>query len=208
MNKKKSKGRELFKCRDHYLSTWTLQLADTTEYNCPNVSLQCTNRSEEDVRCTAALSVTQFPRLCSGVRLASLLLVSCGFSVVATASVHRVSTKLLQQLLWSQIHPHILTVTHETIRAGTDFQSGQKQLREMSPGLTFRSGKSPPDFPQWSSEPLTNFGFGFGPSLNDLSRCFIRNAGVTVVLSCAPTLLSTDVSHSHFITFPLFPPLT
>lgn len=79
------------------------------EFKCPNVSLQCTNRHKEDVRCTAALSVTQFPRLCSGVRLASLLLVSCGFCVVATAPVHRASTKLLKQLSWTQIHPHILT---------------------------------------------------------------------------------------------------
>lgn len=53
--------------------------------------------TEMDVRCTAALSVTQFPRLRSGVRLASLLLVSCGFFVVATAPVHRASTKLLKQ---------------------------------------------------------------------------------------------------------------
>ncbi len=73
----------------------------------------------------------------------------------------------------------------------------------MIPGPTFRSGKSPPDFPEWS--PLGSLGFGLGPSPDDLSRCFSRNAGVTVVLSCAPTLLHTDVSCSHFITFPLCP---
>lgn len=68
------------------------------------------------------------------------------------------------------------------------------------------------DIPIWEissrfegrQEPLASAGFVLGPSLNDLSRCFSRNAGVRVVLSCAPTLLCTNVSHSHFVTFPLF----
>lgn len=73
----------------------------------------------------------------------------------------------------------------------------------MIPGPALWSGKSPPDFPEWS--PLGSLGFGLGPSPEYLSRCFSRNAGVTVVLSCAPTLLCTVVSCSHFITFPLCP---
>lgn len=87
---------------------WNLLTQVNTRWECPHVSLQCTNWLEEDVRCTAALSLTQFPRLFSGVHLASLLLVSCGFSVVATAPVHRANTELLKQLLWLQIHSHIL----------------------------------------------------------------------------------------------------
>lgn len=83
---------------NHSLTTKPPQLADTVENKGPNVSLHGTNRLVEDLRCTAALSVTQFPRLRSGVRLASLLLVSCGFSVVATAPVHRMNTTLLKQL--------------------------------------------------------------------------------------------------------------
>lgn len=80
------------------LLSYNIKLAETIENRHPSVSLHGTNRLVEDVRCTAALSVTQFPRLYSGVCLASLLLVSCGFSVVATAPVHRVNTTLLKQL--------------------------------------------------------------------------------------------------------------
>lgn len=134
------------------------------------------------------------------VRLASLLLVSWFFCGCNCCSSQREHTKLLNQHSWSQIHPDILTYCNTLEQQHWTSQSGCERLGEMIPDRAFLFGGNLLQiFPELSSKPLRSLGLGLGPSVDDLSRCFRRNAGVTVVLWCALLCIQVHCIHIHYI---------